>query len=507
MMFQAMDQSAGAPPGRIGRPVVPAQEVELKLEPTLEAADMLIGSDLLPTGPAVARLRSIYFDTPGQDLRKAGFTLRIRESGGRRIQTVKAAGPGAAGLFARPEWEQPVEDDRPLLDVTTPLKALLGDNYKYLGPAFEVLVERRTWMVSWEDATIELVLDRGEVVAGDRRSPLCEIELELKRGSTAALFSFARRIDIAVPLRLGLLNKAERGYRLLGPAARAVKTEPVALTPDVTTAAAFHRIAGACLRQFRLNEALIDPRDGEAVHQARVALRRLRSAFTIHKAIANDGQFDRLREELRWLAAELGTARGLDVLIARCDAGGVRERLEQARQQAYGDATTVLASARARALMLDLSEWLVRGDWLTQQSATEAREQRARDFAASALDRFRKKVRKRGRDLVDLDDATRHELRKDAKKLRYAAEFFAPLFQTRRQMRRYGRFLETLEKLQDELGLLNDAVSTPRLLARVGLDRDPGAAFLITTIEEKAAMIEAAAEAHDAFADTKRFWR
>ena len=60
-------------------------------------------------------------------------------------------------------------------------------------------------------------------------------------------------------------------------------------------------------------------------------------------------------------------------------------------------------------------------------------------------------------------------------------------------MRRYGRFLETLEKLQDELGLLNDAVSTPGLLARVGLDRDPGAAFLITTIEEKAAMIEAAA--------------
>lgn len=502
-----MDQSAGVPAWRIGRPSVPAQEVELKLEPTPEAAERLIGSDLLPTGSAVARLRSIYFDTPGQDLHKAGFTLRIRESEGRRIQTVKAADSGATGLFARPEWEQPVEDDRPVLDVTTPLKALLGNNYEYLGPAFEVVVERRTWMVSWQDAAIELVLDRGEVVAGDRRTPLCEIELELKHGSTAALFSFARRIDAVVPLRLGVLNKAERGYRLLGPAARAVKAEPVALTADVSAMAAFHRIAGACLRQFRLNEALIDPRDGEAVHQARVALRRLRSAFTIHKAIASDGQFDRLRGELRWLAAELGTARELDVLIARCEAGDTRDRLEQARQQAYRDAMTVLASPRARALMLDLSEWLARGDWLTQPAATEAREQRARSFAVSALDRFRKKVRKRGHDLADLGDATRHELRKDAKKLRYAAEFFAPLFQARRQMRRYGRFLETLEKLQDELGLLNDAVSTPGLLARSGLDGDPGAAFLITTAEEKVAMIEAAAEAHDAFSDTKRFWR
>jgi inorganic triphosphatase YgiF len=482
-----------------------AQEVELKLDLTPEAADALVGSDLLPADPSVAQLRSVYFDTEGQDLRAAGFTLRIRKTGEQRVQTVKAADASSAGLFARPEWEQPVGDDVPLLDDTTPLKTLLGTSRENLGPVFEVTVERRTWMVSSGDAEFELALDRGEVVAGDRRTPVCEIEAELKHGSPAALFSFARRIDAVAPLRLGVLNKAERGYRLLGPACRAVKAEPVVLAPEMTAAAAFRHIAGACLRQFRLNEALLDHRNGEAVHQARVALRRLRSAFTIHKAIAMDDQFDRLSDELRWLAAELGPARDLDVLIARCDAGDVRDRLERARKQAYEDAATTLASSRTRGLMLDLSQWIACGDWLTLSSAAEAREQPVRDFAASALDRFRRKVRKGGRGLGDLDDVARHEVRKDAKKLRYAAQFFASLFDTKRQKRRHGRFLETLEDLQEKLGELNDAVSVAGVLARIGLDKDPAAAFLMTTAGEKQVLIEAAAEAHDAFADAKRF--
>ena len=58
------------------------------------------------------------------------------------------------------------------------------------------------------------MLDCGEVVAGERRSPVCEIELELKSGDPAALFAFARRIDAVVPIRLGVLSKAERGYGL-----------------------------------------------------------------------------------------------------------------------------------------------------------------------------------------------------------------------------------------------------------------------------------------------------
>jgi triphosphatase len=484
-----------------------AQETELKLELTPEAADALIKSDLFPGTPVIARQRSIYFDTPERDLSAFGFSFRIRQTGQQRIQTVKAAGTSAAGLFARPEWERPVEDERPVLDDQTPIPALLGDKIRDVVPAFEVHVERRSWEITQDEAMIECALDRGEIVAGDQRVPICEIELELKRGAPSALFSLARRIDVVAPLRPGVLNKAERGYRLLVNASRAVKAETIILAADMTAAAAFQHIAGACLRQFRLNEALLDRRDGEVVHQARVALRRLRSAFSIHRSMAEDDAFQRLHEETRWMAAALGEARDLDVLIARCDVEAVRLKLEQAQTDAYDRAEAALASPRARALLLDLSEWIAVGGWLTMPSLEELREQPARDFAASALDRFRRTVKKGGRDLAKLDDPARHEVRKDAKKLRYATEFFASLFEGKRRKRRHKHFLDALEALQDHLGALNDLAVTASVLSRLGLDKEPGAVSLLATAEKRQKLIEAAAEAHDAFADAKRFWR
>jgi triphosphatase len=370
------------------------QETELKLDLTPEAVAAFVNSDILPENPVIAEQRSVYFDTREQDLFASGFSLRVRQSEGQRIQTVKAVGTSAAGMFARPEWERPVETDRPVLDDTTPIRTLLGDKANHIAPAFEVRVERRRWNVSREGAAIELVLDRGEVVACDRRTPVCEIELELKDGSPVGLFKLAREIDAVAPLRLGVLSKAERGYRLLGPAARVIKAEPIMLTADKTAATAFRDIAGACLRHFRLNEALLDNRDREALHQARVALRRLRSAFSIHKAMLEDGDFERLRGELCWLAGELSEARNVDVLLARADAPEVRSRLEQAGDAAYFGVEAAVGSGRARALMLDLSEWLVVGDWLVDPVRRELRDAPAKDFAASALDRFRKKVKK-----------------------------------------------------------------------------------------------------------------
>lgn len=484
-----------------------AREIELKLELTAEAAEVLIKSNLLPAKTSVLRQCTIYFDTPAQDLSEAGFEIRIREAAGRRIQTVKATGSQTAGLFARPEWERPVENDSPVLDDTTPLRVLLGAKAHGIGPVFEVDVERRIWNVTQDDAVIEVVLDRGEILAGERRTPVSEIELELKRGSPSGLFALAHRIAAIVPLKLGVLNKAERGYRLLGPAVRTVKSEPIMLSADMTAADALNRVAGACLRQFRLNEVLLDRNNPEALHQARVALRRLRSAFTIHKTMLQDSRFAHLREELRWLAGALGEARDLDVLVVRNDGEKVHAMLEAARTNAYNTVEAALASDRARLLLLDLSEWLALGEWLSLPSSKEVREQPARDFAIMALDRFRRKVKKGGRDLAELDDSARHKLRRDAKKLRYTAEFFAPLFERKRQKRRHKTFLSALEALQDHLGALNDLATAPELLARLGLDSDHAAAALLEPGKDRAELIEAAAETHETVIDAKRFWR
>lgn len=483
-------------------------EVELKLEISEAAAASLGSSTILPGEPKLQQLRAVYFDTADHALAEAGFSLRIRRAGDDRIQTIKASGAAGAGLFVRPEWEMPVTGDVPLLDLATPVRAMLGDRVDEIEPLFEVNVERRTWIVQEGDAEIELVLDSGKVVAGSRQDRICEVELELKHGAPASLFTLARKLDAEVPVHIGVLSKSERGYRLTKRPRSSFKAEKVTLQPEMNAAEAFQHIAQACIRQFRLNEnALRTDRSVEALHQARVALRRLRSAFSIFKhLLEGDEQATALREELRWLAAELGEARNLDVLVERAPAGPLHDKLQAARDAAYAQVEAALTSPRARWAMLDLVEWLLAGEWTRNGKTRKLREGPARDFAVTSLNRIRRKVKKGGRKLATTHDEARHTVRKDAKKLRYASEFFASLFDAKRQRKRHERFLSALEILQDELGALNDLATAPEELRKLGLDDDDEALTLLGTGRKKT-LVAAAADAHDDLCDAKRFWR
>lgn len=477
-------------------------EIELKLELTPEGADALAAADVLEGAAEVVRQHAVYFDTPDHDLARVGLSLRIRRNGDRRVQTVKA-GAAAAGMFIRPEWERDVADDEPVIDHTTPIPALIGDKVAMIAPLFAVENERRIWNVEG----IEVALDRGRILAGDRESAFCEVELESKDSATGALFALARRIDAFAPGQLGVLSKAERGYRLLAPATSRVKAEPIALTHAMTAAAAFQAIVYACLRHFRLNVPLVlDHRDTEALHQARVALRRLRSGIAIYKDMLTDGRAAAFNDELRWLAGELGKARDIDVLIERADDGPLKARLQTARTDAYDNADAALRSDRARALMLDVVEWVAVGTWLSMDENADIREIPVRDFASDVLARFRRKVKKGGRNLAKLSDEERHAVRKAAKKLRYATGFFTSLYDQKREKRRRKQFVSALETLQDRLGVLNDQAGTVALLGTLGLADAPDAAPLIDRSPD-ARMLEAAADDYEALMDAKRFWR
>lgn len=480
------------------------KEIELKLHLTDAAARAIEAAGVLPGKPKTVAQRSLYFDTPDRALAKAGLSLRIRKAKGKRVQTVKQADRGAAGVFARPEHEMAVADDRPVLDEATPVARVLGAKASELAPVFALSANRRIWTLEEGGARILAMIDRGEITAADRHSPLCECELELVSGPPGALFAVARRLGAVAPVRLGVLTKSERGYRLTGPLPVAVKAEEVALDRDMTAAQAFQRIVLSCLRQFRLNEdLLLATRTPEPLHQARVALRRLRSAFTIFRPMLGTSG-TALREELRWLAGSLGDARDLDVLLPRAPRGPLQDRIRAGREAAYDALAGTLASDRARALMLDLAEWVGGGDWLSDPDTRAMRDSDAQDFAAAALSRFRRKVKKGGRDLAHLEDEARHELRKDAKKLRYAADFFAPLFAgDRRKGRR--RFGAALADFQDHLGALNDLAAAPLVLGRLGLADMPGAADLADAVD-RAPLLAAAENAHRALVRAERYW-
>lgn len=499
-----MLQPLGIGHGRDGQRRRLNREIELKLELACAQAEAFGRLALLPDHSDVAKLEAVYFDTPDRDLAAQGLSLRIRRSGKRRVQTVKADGHSAAGLFARAEWEMPVNGNMPVLDARTPVAKVLGEGVHSVQPVFHVDVERRTWIIADQSSEIELVLDQGWVGAGERREPICEVELELKSGKAAALFELARGIDADVAVRPAVISKAERGYRLLDALPLAARAEAVALDPSTNAQAAFLRIAAACLRHYRLNEALLlDHYDAKALHQARVAIRRLRSALFLFKPMLRREDVARFQGELKWFAAELGEARNLDVLMERIEAEGIQPRLEAARREVYDRVDQWLHSARVRMLLLDLAEWLALGAGESDSDRMETRQMPAAQFAAKRMQKLYRHIVENGEHMEQLADEERHEVRKDAKKLRYAVEFFAGLFDGKKQRRRQAKFLAALEDLQTELGTLNDLAMMPKALTHYGLE----AGSLSPDAGKKRKLLKAAAKAQAALAEAKRFWK
>lgn len=482
-------------------------EVELKLELDPGDRSRLDLIDLFGAGGATDHLVTTYFDTPGGDVRDAGCALRIRQQGEARVQTIKAAKDKATGLFTRTEWSRAVTGDRPVLDATSgPFgPALRAIGVDRLTPQIVSDFHRTHGLIDRDGGEIEWAVDDGAIRAGGSVAPLCEIELELRRGPPGLLFDLAHRIADRLPVRIAVISKAERGYRLLDQTAGSpARAEPVALDRDATVAAAFPAIAHACLRQFRLNEPLVlAAGEAEPVHQARVALRRLRTALWLHRPLfAGDPQAASLDTELRWLTARLGEVRNLDALIPHADAD-LGERLRAAREQALAALQADLASARARLAMIQVVEWLTLGAWRTQPQDPALLAETVVPFAADALDALRKRLKRRGKKLARLGSKERHEVRITAKKLRYASEFFATLFPSPKAARRQAAFRDAVSALQDCLGELNDLDLERRVLERVGID--PGKPH--PHRKRRAKLLRQAEHAYDELIAAKRFWR
>lgn len=498
--------------GRDGAP----REVELKLELEPGGTEALLDHPLLRGILGEERQNdSVYYDTTKGALRSAGVSLRVRCSGDGFMQTVKSDGKVGAGLFDRSEWEQPVSGPGLDLDKIHAAGLILqgSETERALKPVFETRIRRRACTLDRNGSRIELVVDQGEVVAGKKTQPIVEVELELITGRPDALFDLARELQKDVPVRLGVMSKSERGARLAsGKASRATKAEPVILSPDMSVSDGFRTIALACVRHFRANEPLIiSARDVDALHQGRVALRRLRSAFSLFKPVLSGSAAEGFCDGLRRLSATLGVARNLDVLLVRRSEDLSKESrrlLMEQRSRAYDEAIAALRSSGVRAMMIDLVEWITLGDAATRNCVLRHAEQPIGPYAQSVLDRFWRKVRKRGRALHDLDDKDRHELRIAGKKLRYAGEFFAGLYADARFASERDAFLVAIERMQDGLGELND-LATERALAKelaiLGITlprRKPGRSH-----RGKAAMIADTAETYRKLAEVGPYWR
>ena len=453
----------------------PPQEIELKLD-IAPAATGELPRRLALQGRARPRTKnivSVYFDTPDFKLRKSGFTLRVRRDGRRRLQTVKQESNGGV-LLTRNEWEQTIRSNEPDLDAArdTGLKPVLSKKIaRKLKPLFETSVRRTIFPLHDGQTEIELTLDEGHVAAGRRTSSFSEVELELKSGEPADLFKIARSLGRDVPVHLSLRTKSARGYALIdGGHPAPIKALAVALDTNFTAGLALQAIARACLHQFVANYPLIRVSEEEALHQTRIAARRLRTALSLFSPMLADTQTQELKAQLRWLTGELNSARELDVFIAgvvkpmaknggdRPELTALLKDLRKRRGQAYARVQSAINSFRFRDLMLNAAAWIEVGDWTknADELASAMRKRPIVETAIDELERRRKKIHKRAKHLRKLSPRRRHKLRIQAKKVRYAAEFFASLFSGKKEEKRRKAFIAALERLQDALGELND---------------------------------------------------
>ena len=331
-----------------------------------------------------------------------------------------------------------------------------------------------------------VVLRQGELRAVAAQVPLARVIISGPGAAELAL-------EWSTRLRLSARSESLAG-QALRLAGRVVPTRPLGaptLDPAQSVSEAFALIVAHLAGVMTHYASLADGAHGpEPVHQMRVALRRLRSATSLFRRPVACPELSAVNDRLKQIGRVLGPARDWDVFLLGTGAGlgdafsedpGVQSLLAAARRKraaGYAALAAYLDSAEWRALGISLAALATARPWeIAAESDAEispeadaeppAPPHHARplvEFAGRALSRRYRDVVAPGADLSGLDVEALHAIRLQCKRLRYACEFFAPLYPGRATK----RFLRRLSELQETLGQMNDGAVAAGLMAELG---------------------------------------
>jgi inorganic triphosphatase YgiF len=454
-------------------------ELKLRLPSTKNTAfkRLLAAHQPQAAPPTTEHLFSLYFDTPSLELAQRDMGLRLRQVDGQWLQTLKLGEQAGAGLHQRPELEVPVTGQALELDqiANNEVRQFLSQKRiaSALSPLFTTDITRTQWILQdLQGNTMEVSLDHGSIIARQRTLKINEVEIELKQGNVQGLFELALSWAGSLPLIPEAPSKAARGYALYQERALLApsKAQIPCLRSKMTPHAAMQAVMLETLRHLQANvPGVLESEEMEFVHQARVALRRLRSAQKAFGDIAPDEAWQAITPEIQWLATLLGNMRDLDVFLAEtlppieaalapdADFTSLKTVMLERRDQCRREIHSALTSARYGALLLRLLAWL------NQEAPVPAsKSDKLRRFAHQSLDKRWRQVERLAQDWQSLDREQRHDVRKRAKKLRYAAEFFSSLYKPKP----VKRYLDRLQGLQQILGAMNDGVAAQVLMAQ-----------------------------------------
>jgi len=203
-------------------------EIELKYliinDNIVEKITSLLSEKAIKFKQSQDSLTNCYYDSGDLLLRQHDIGLRVRSGNEFLEQTIKTSGNVVGGLHQRPEYNIPLESKSPNLSLfsadiwpdSPSLNAeIINQVQGQLISLFATDFERVTWLVqNTNGSQIELVFDLGCITVDGASESICELELELVKGSTSDLFVLAKLLTQYLQLRPGMKSKAARGYAL-----------------------------------------------------------------------------------------------------------------------------------------------------------------------------------------------------------------------------------------------------------------------------------------------------
>lgn len=452
----------------------------------------------------------LWLDTADGALAAAGLTVEAPRRAPRCLRRTVPE-PAAA-------WHpgMPAEVLRPLPADEVPPEA--GD-----GPLVAIAAftgRRHAYRLDLAEGSVEAALLAGRLRSVAAERPVARLILS---GPLPAVAAAAQGIAAALPLLPPLSSLPEEGRAL----AAGIEPRPHRLGPPDTSEAstaedAFLRAGGHLLEVIGQQSARIRHGGGpEAVHQTRVALRRLRSLLRVFRGATDGPPLRALDARFKDVLSVLGPARDWDVFlggtgreVAEAFAGEKRIesliRAAEARRRAAYDAVLAMIHGPAwRLLVIDAVTTLLARPWrgMGCEEAGQLLDAPVAAFGRTILDRRWGRLRRAGQDFKDLTAEALHELRLDGKRLRYAAEVFAPVFGARAGK----RFLRRVAALQDGLGIANDAAVASGLARSLASPGQAGRLWAVGVVEGWCAARTAghrgdALEAWERLGGKDRFW-
>ncbi|OFC32299.1 CYTH and CHAD domain-containing protein [Acidithiobacillus caldus] len=450
-------------------------ERELKLQ-VLEADawENILSHPLVDLAAVTPRpMHARYFDTSDHSLQRARIAYRVRLEGEQWVATLKFAGAASGGLHERPEWNVPVAgpqadlgvfDDPELVQILRPYLHLP------LAVVLETVFERRERSLTGSQGEhLLLAADRGEIRVKGETLPILELEIELVRGSVAAILKHGADLCAALPLCPESESKFQRGMGLLRSTTRSSpETQQQAQAPKLPgrepAASALREILiveiQACLAALR-----VETREGSRsnFHDLRRCVRQLRALLRFCKPLETDTSTHALRLELAtWFHRQSGR-RDRDALLDHWQNHASEFQLSPAPLTdalLKSDGESANSAGSLAATLLRLWAHLEDSDGFSGSLSL-------REFAERHLAQMDRKLR---RAEIDTDSAEGraefHRLRIQIKNFRYVLHCLAGLWPAKDSK----GLMKVLGHLQESSGLIRDAQMAASHLLPLGLE-------------------------------------